>query len=823
MAYWTITVLDAGTSYALAQAASLSAPTDPVATANGSGAITITWTLPGTQLTGGQYEVTRTSGPGSPEAVCTVASTVTSCQDTGLVAGTTFGYSIAAILDSWQSSEVTTSGTTLGVATNSLPGADLGTTYSFTPAAIGGSGTYTSWALAGSLPAGLSFTAATGKIHGTPTATGTTSGMVLTVTDSTGATASSGSLSITVSPAPAVNTTTLATATQTEAGYSQTLASSGGTAPITWSISSGALPTGLSLTASTGVISGTVGASAVSKTFTVKATDGAGGSGTASLTITVNKVPTVTTTTLASATQTEAAYSQTLASSGGTAPITWSISSGTLPTGLSLTASTGVISGTVGASATSQTVTVAATDGNAVSGAKSFTITVNVPPTVTTTTLATATQTEAAYSQTLASSGGTAPITWSISSGALPTGLSLTASTGVISGTVGASATSQTFSVAATDANSVASAAQTLTITVNVPPTVTTTSLATATETETGYSQTLTSSGGTGAITWSVSGGALPTNLKLTASTGVISGTVGASATSQTFTVAATDANGASGTESLTITVNVPPTVDTTSLATATQTETGYSQTLSSSGGTGAVTWNVSSGALPTGLSLTASTGVISGTVGTSATSKTFTVKATDANGVTSAGKSLTITVNGQPSVTTTSLPAATQSGSYSHTLASTGGTAPIIWSISGGTLPTGLSLTGSSGVISGTVGASATSQTFTVAATDANGVSGTKSLTITVNVPPTVTTTSLPAATQSGSYSDTLASSGGTTPITWSITGGTLPTGLSLVASTGVISGTVGASATSQTFTVAATDANGVSGTKSLTITVNP
>ena len=63
MAYWTITVLDVGTSYALAQAASLSAPTDPVATANGSGAITITWTLPGTQLTGGQYEVTRTSGP----------------------------------------------------------------------------------------------------------------------------------------------------------------------------------------------------------------------------------------------------------------------------------------------------------------------------------------------------------------------------------------------------------------------------------------------------------------------------------------------------------------------------------------------------------------------------------------------------------------------------------------------------------------------------------------------------------------------------------------------------------------------------------------
>ena len=59
-----------------------------------------------------QYQLARTSGPGSPTTVCTVGSSVTSCQDTGLTATTTYGYSITAVLDNWQSSAITTSATT---------------------------------------------------------------------------------------------------------------------------------------------------------------------------------------------------------------------------------------------------------------------------------------------------------------------------------------------------------------------------------------------------------------------------------------------------------------------------------------------------------------------------------------------------------------------------------------------------------------------------------------------------------------------------------------------------------------------------------------
>jgi hypothetical protein len=63
-----------------------------------------------------------------------------------------------------------------------------------------------------------------------------------------------------------------------------------------------------------------------------------------------------------------------------------------------------------------------------------------------------------------------------------------------------------------------------------------------------------------------------------------------------------------------------------------------------------------------------------------------------------------------------------------------------LTWSLSGGSLPTGLSLS-SAGVISGPIAASATSQTFTVIATDANGVATVgQSLTIVVNAAPTVT-----------------------------------------------------------------------------------
>jgi hypothetical protein len=272
-------------------------------------------------------------------------------------------------------------------------------------------------------------------------------------------------------------------------------------------------------------------------------------------------------------------------------------------------------------------------------------------------------------------------------------------------------------------------------------PSITTTSVPAATKTQSSYSTTLTETGGASPFTWSLSSGSLPAGLGLNSSTGVISGPVSSTATTQTFTVMVTDSVGGTDTQSLTLTVNSAPSITTTSVPSADKGQSGYSTTLAETGGTSSFTWTMLSGSLPSGLSLS-SGGVISGNVGSSATSQTFTVKVTDANGV-SDTQSLTLTVNSAPSITTTSVPSAVQGQSgYSTTLAETGGTSPFTWTVSSGTLPSGLSLS-SDGVISGNVSGTATSQTFTVKVTDANGAADTQQLTLTVTavVTPAITT----------------------------------------------------------------------------------
>lgn len=174
-------------------------------------------------------------------------------------------------------------------------------------------------------------------------------------------------------------------------------------------------------------------------------------------------------------------------------------------------------------------------------------------------------------------------------------------------------------------------------------PTITTASLAVGTV-GTAYSQTLTGSAGTTPYTWSVNSGSLPAGLSLDPSTGEIGGNPTAAGTSS-FSIKITDSASLVATRSLSITIAAPVTVTTASLASG-AVGTAYSATLAASGGTGTYTWSVTGGSLPTGLSLASSTGRISGTPTTAATTTNFTVTATDGVGRTSA-KPLSITVSG--------------------------------------------------------------------------------------------------------------------------------------------------------------------------------
>ena len=157
--------------------------------------------------------------------------------------------------------------------------------------------------------------------------------------------------------------------------YSQTLQAVGGTTPYTWSLSSGTLPASLSLNASTGAITGTP-ATAGTSNFTVMVTDSATNTATKPLSITITAAPTLTiTTTSLSGGTVDTAYSQTLQAVGGTTPYTWSLSSGTLPAGLSLNASTGAITGTPTTAGTSN-FTVMVTDNDTNTATKPLSITI---------------------------------------------------------------------------------------------------------------------------------------------------------------------------------------------------------------------------------------------------------------------------------------------------------------------------------------------------------------------------------------------------------------------------------------------------------------
>jgi len=94
-------------------------------------------------------------------------------------------------------------------------------------------------------------------------------------------------------------------------------------------------------------------------------------------------------------------------------------------------------------------------------------------------------------------------------------------------------------------------------------------------------------------------------------------------------------------------------------------------------------------------------------------------------------------------------------------------------------------------------------------------------SVSLTVNAAPMVTTTTVSSGTSGIAYSQTLATSGGTAPFTWTVVAGSLPPGVTLDSGTGVLSGTPTASGTF-TFTVRATDAGGAFDDQQLTLVVN-
>ena len=159
-----------------------------------------------------------------------------------------------------------------------------------------------------------------------------------------------------------------------------------------------------------------------------------------------------------------------------------------------------------------------------------------------------------------------------------------------------------------------------------------------------------------------------------------------------------------------------------------------YTATIDTAGTTVPYSIAIVTGALPPGLTLTPTTGAIFGTPTASGTF-TFTAQLTNTDGAT-ATATLTIRVFEPIVVATSALPGVVVNQLYSAPVTAAGGFPPHTWAVTGGSLPSGVTLTGA-GVLTGTPTQSGTF-TFTATATDSAAPTRLASASLTLNVTPT-------------------------------------------------------------------------------------
>ena len=459
-------------------------------------------------------------------------------------------------------------------------------------------------------------------------------------------------------------------------------------------------------------------------------------------------------------------YSVIFFASGGTFPATFSINSqgpGPLPPGLSLL-SNGLIYG----SPTTPGVYPFQLDVNSAQpGHGSANLSITVVGFSTAADLGTA-NAGSAYNQVLALNIPSAGASWSVTGGALPPGLTLTAN-GAISG-IATMPGSYSFTVQASVPNLPGSPAVTATRAFSlrvtgVAPLVFTGSVLPLAAAGKPFSFALTATGGTGSYTWTAL--TLPPGLSLS-SGGVLSGTptdIGIYPLSVTIT------SGTVTTDPQLTFLGVIDIVNETPLPDG-EVAVPYAQQMQLS--FGLPTWSVVAGTLPSGLTLN-DMGLLSGTP-TATGNFTFTVEAAVSNsaGATRVRKQIAMSVKPTTPVEILidPLPYAGLGQSYSATLRATGGNGTFEWTSP--SLPPGLSL-GSNGVFFGmpTAGG-AYSVPLTATSVGSRGKANLALIVVQVETP-----SALPDIHISSTYSTRLAVTTGAAQ--WSLVSGLLPNGLTL------------------------------------------
>ena len=241
------------------------------------------------------------------------------------------------------------------------------------------------------------------------------------------------------------------------------------------------------------------------------------------------------------------------------------------------------------------------------------------------------------------------------------------------------------------------------------------------------YSGGVSASGGVAPYDYAVTDGTLPSGVALDGTTGIISG-VPQAAGKFTCVISASDKNGVHGNQRVNFTFkgeSISVRISPTSASLASGGTQSFSALVTGTSNT-AVTWSATAGKISgTGL-FTAPT--------TSSTISAVVTATSVAQASKHASANITVTSGSAgPTITTTSIPSALAGTSYAADLSASGGTLPYVWSVASGTLPGGVLLDNSSGLLSGTT-AQMGSFTFVTKVTDAANRSASQTLTLTVS-----------------------------------------------------------------------------------------
>jgi hypothetical protein len=236
-----------------------------------------------------------------------------------------------------------------------------------------------------------------------------------------------------------------------------------------------------------------------------------------------------------------------------------------------------------------------------------------------------------------------------------------------------------------------------------------------------------------------------------------------------------------------------------------------------------AKTWSISSGTLPPGLGIDASTGLISGTPTTAGTYD-FTVYAKVNADSRSDTKALAIVVR-DPLVVSAGEPFVARravgevSVPFDATISATGGFGTYTWAVTAGTVPPGLKLV--DGAITGTP-TTAGSYAFIASVTDTEGRKANVTAHILVAEKLSISTLVLRPASVGKLYAAKLKTFGGVKPATWRLFRGPLPRGIRFDRTLGTLAGTPKIAGRYRV-TFEATDALGVVSKRTFSIVVAP